>query len=126
TLPDAPLFVVMPTFVPEVHDLGCPILSLPAGNNGRPDIIALLDELGRRNMTNVLVEGGAEVLGSFFDAKAVDEVYAFVASRIAAGKEKPAVAGRGVEKIADALALAEWQVEQLGPDVLLHGIVHSQ
>jgi diaminohydroxyphosphoribosylaminopyrimidine deaminase/5-amino-6-(5-phosphoribosylamino)uracil reductase len=126
TLPDAPLFVVMPTSVPEVHDLGCPILSLPAGDNGRPDIIALLEELGRRKMTNVLVEGGAEVLGSFFDAKAVDEVHVFIGPRIAGGQEKTAITGRGVEKIADALALAEWQVEQLGPDVLVHGIVRSQ
>ena len=105
--------------------MGCATLRLPDGGNDRPDILALLDELGRRRMTNVLVEGGAEVLGSFFDAQAVDEVHAFIAPRIAGGKEKTAVAGRGVEKIADALSLAEWKIEQLGPDVLLHGVVSS-
>jgi diaminohydroxyphosphoribosylaminopyrimidine deaminase/5-amino-6-(5-phosphoribosylamino)uracil reductase len=76
-------------------------------------------------MTNVLIEGGAEVLGSFFDARAVDEVHVFIAPRIAGGIAKTAVAGRGVEKIADALSLTEWTIEELGPDVRLHGIVSS-
>jgi diaminohydroxyphosphoribosylaminopyrimidine deaminase/5-amino-6-(5-phosphoribosylamino)uracil reductase len=123
TLLEAPLLVVTTTFIPELNDIGCATLRLAAGESGRPDVLALLDELGRRKMTNVLVEGGAEVLGSFFDAKAIDEVHVFIAPRIAGGKELVAVAGRGVEKIADAWSLLEWEVEQLGPDVLLHGIV---
>src|SRR5436309_3119224 len=58
TLSEAPLLVVTLTTtasVPELHDLGCRVLSLPAGDDGRPDVLALLDQLGRRNMTNVLV-----------------------------------------------------------------------
>src|SRR5262245_52005653 len=43
---------------------GCEILTLPAVEK-RVSIAALLAELGRRQMTNVLIEGGAEVLGSF-------------------------------------------------------------
>jgi diaminohydroxyphosphoribosylaminopyrimidine deaminase/5-amino-6-(5-phosphoribosylamino)uracil reductase len=128
TAQEAPVLVVtLPTAssVQELHAMGCTTLGLPAAGYGWPDIVALLDELGRRRMTNVLVEGGAEVLGSFFDAQAVDEVHAFIAPRIAGGKEKTAVAGRGVGKIADALPLAEWKIEQLGSDVLLHGVVSS-
>ena len=128
TAGEAPVLVVtLPTAssVQELHAMGCATFGLPAAGNDRPDILALLDELGRRRMSNVLVEGGAEVLGSFFDAQAVDEVHAFIAPRIAGGNAKTAVAGRGVEKIADALSLAEWKIEQLGPDVLLHGVVSS-
>ena len=43
----------------------------------------LLEELGRRQMTNVLVEGGGQLLGSLFDARAVDEVHVFLASQSA-------------------------------------------
>src|SRR5262249_34016937 len=46
---------------------GCEVISLPAAR-GRPAVAPLLDELGRRRMTNVLVEGGSEVLGGFLDA----------------------------------------------------------
>jgi diaminohydroxyphosphoribosylaminopyrimidine deaminase/5-amino-6-(5-phosphoribosylamino)uracil reductase len=121
------LVVTLPTAssAEELHAMGCATLGLPDGGNDRPDILVLLDELGRRRMTNVVVEGGAEVLGSFFYAQAVDEVHTFIAPRIAGGNAKTAVAGRGVEKIADALPLAEWKIEQLGPDVLLHGVVGS-
>jgi diaminohydroxyphosphoribosylaminopyrimidine deaminase/5-amino-6-(5-phosphoribosylamino)uracil reductase len=75
-------------------------------------------------MTNVLVEGGAGVLGSFLDARAVDEAHVFVAPRLAGGAAAlTPVGGRGVEHIADALALSEWTVEQVEGDVLLHGRV---
>jgi diaminohydroxyphosphoribosylaminopyrimidine deaminase/5-amino-6-(5-phosphoribosylamino)uracil reductase len=111
--------------IQELKALGCETIGLHADQR-RPDIGALLDELGRRRMTNLLVEGGAEVLGSFFDAKAVDEVHAFIAPRIAGGNGKTAVAGRGVERIADALTLAEYKIEQFGPDILIHGLVRSQ
>jgi diaminohydroxyphosphoribosylaminopyrimidine deaminase/5-amino-6-(5-phosphoribosylamino)uracil reductase len=128
TARETPVIVITETeaiaSIQELKALGCETLGLPA-NQGRPYIGALLDELGRRRMTNVLVEGGAEVLGRFFDAGAVDEVHAFIAPRIAGGSAKTAVAGRGVERIADALTLAEYKIEQFGPDILIHGLVRS-
>jgi diaminohydroxyphosphoribosylaminopyrimidine deaminase/5-amino-6-(5-phosphoribosylamino)uracil reductase len=73
-------------------------------------------------MTNILVEGGAAVLGSFLDAAAIDEVHVFVAPRLAGGAEaKTPVGGRGVDRIAQTLNLAECRVERVDGDVLLHG-----
>jgi diaminohydroxyphosphoribosylaminopyrimidine deaminase/5-amino-6-(5-phosphoribosylamino)uracil reductase len=95
-------------------------LVLPV-EHGRVAVTALLDELGRRRMTNVLVEGGAEVLGSFFDAQTVDEVWVFVAPRIIGGQGKSAVGGSGVSRLAEGLRLKEWGVEKIEEDVLLHG-----
>ena len=101
---------------------GCEVLCLPAAG-GRPDVWALLDELGRRRFTNVLVEGGGAVLGSFLDAGAVDEVHVFIAPRLAGGADAPTpVGGRGVEQIAEALALAECRVEVVEGDVYVHGV----
>ena len=42
------------------------------GERRRPSVSALLAELGKRRMTNLLVEGGAEILGSFRDARLID------------------------------------------------------
>src|SRR5262249_30029918 len=83
----------------------------------------LLEELGRRRMTNVLVEGGATVLGSFLDARLIDEVQVFVAPVLAGGANaQTAVGGPGVEKIAQAARLTDdWSVEHLEGDVLLRG-----
>jgi len=108
-----------------LRERGCEVLSLPA-DAGRLTIDALLAELGRRQMTNLLVEGGAGVLGSFLDARAVDEVHVFLAPRLVGGATAlTPVGGRGAERIADALALAEWQVREVEGDVYLRGLVHS-
>jgi diaminohydroxyphosphoribosylaminopyrimidine deaminase/5-amino-6-(5-phosphoribosylamino)uracil reductase len=105
----------------ELEARGCEVLCLPAAG-GRPEVGALLDELGRRRFSNVLVEGGGAVLGSFLDGGAVDEVHAFIAPRLAGGADaRTPVAGRGVDRIADALGLAEVQVEVLGTDVYVRG-----
>jgi diaminohydroxyphosphoribosylaminopyrimidine deaminase / 5-amino-6-(5-phosphoribosylamino)uracil reductase len=105
----------------ELRGLGCEVLAL-AAVEGRPDVRALLDELGRRRFTNVLVEGGAAVLGSFLDAGEVDEVHVFVAPRLAGGAEaRTPVGGRGVERIAEALSVAGLRTELVEGDVLLTG-----
>ena len=104
-----------------LHAAGCEVLTLP-GTDGRPDVGALLAELGRRRMTNVLVEGGAAVLGAFLDAGAIDEVHVWIAPRLAGGAAAlTPVGGRGVEKIAQALTLAECRVETVEGDLYVHG-----
>jgi diaminohydroxyphosphoribosylaminopyrimidine deaminase/5-amino-6-(5-phosphoribosylamino)uracil reductase len=105
----------------RLKELGCEVLALPA-NGDRPSVSALLQELGRRRLTNLLVEGGAEVLGSFLDADLIDEVHAFVAPCLVGGAAaKAPVGGRGRELIRDALLLARWQTEPVEGDVYLHG-----
>jgi diaminohydroxyphosphoribosylaminopyrimidine deaminase/5-amino-6-(5-phosphoribosylamino)uracil reductase len=102
------------------------ILALPA-ENSRPSVLALLDELGRRRMTNILVEGGSAVLGSFFDARAIDEVHVFIATRLAGGAlAKSPIGGLGIDKLAATLGLAEFKVEQVGQDVLIHGRIMNE
>jgi diaminohydroxyphosphoribosylaminopyrimidine deaminase/5-amino-6-(5-phosphoribosylamino)uracil reductase len=99
----------------QLAALGCEVLDLP-------DVEALLDEMGRRRMTNVLVEGGAGVHGRFLDARAIDEVHVFIAPRLVGGAQaKTPIAGAGAEKMAEALALAQWHAEMIEGDVYLHG-----
>jgi len=87
-------------------------------------LASLLDELGRRRMTNVLVEGGSRVLGTLFDMRAVDEVHAFIAPKFAGGAGAMApVGGEGVARMADALKLADITIEELDGDVYVHGHV---
>jgi len=105
----------------RLRSLGAEVREL-AGENGRPSVMALLDELGRRRMTNVLVEGGAEVLGSFLDAGAVDEVHVFIAPLLAGGRSaKSPIGGAGVERIADTLRLAHLTGDSLGTDSYWQG-----
>ena len=68
-----------------------PVLVLP-GKRGRVDLRVALRELGRMEITSVLVEGGATLLGGFFDAGLVDKVAFFYAPKVIAGKAKVAQA----------------------------------
>jgi diaminohydroxyphosphoribosylaminopyrimidine deaminase/5-amino-6-(5-phosphoribosylamino)uracil reductase len=100
---------------------GCEVLILPEVH-GRTSIVALLDELGRRRFTNVLVEGGSGVLGSFRDRAAMDELHVFISPRLAGGASATgAVGGTGAKRMADAMHLTEWRHEILDGDLYVHG-----
>ncbi len=84
----------------------------------------LLEELGRRRMTNLLVEGGGKVLGSLFDSGSIDEVHTFIAPKIVGGTAAPtAIAGNGLLRMSDAVKLtgARWQA--IDNDLYVHGLV---
>ena len=105
----------------QMTEAGAELLVLP-DVEGRVDVAALLRVLGERQTLSLLVEGGGELLGSFFDRGLVDKVHAVVAPLIIGGRDAPAaVAGRGVERMADALRLRDVAVERLGEDVLVTG-----
>lgn len=108
--------------VDALRQAGCEIVIPSPEPEGAPRLIALLDELGKRRWTNLLVEGGSDVLGRFLDAGLIDEVHVFVAPRLVGGGQgKTPVGGRGVESLAEAWNPAGWQVEMLDGDVYLRG-----
>jgi diaminohydroxyphosphoribosylaminopyrimidine deaminase/5-amino-6-(5-phosphoribosylamino)uracil reductase len=123
TAAEAPVLVVAGQHASEedqarLRAAGCEILLLES----HEPLHELLCELGKRRMTNVLVEGGATVLGALFDAGLVDEVLAFVAPKIVGGAAaKTPVAGSGRELMAQALSLTEVQWQQIGEDLLIRG-----
>ncbi|MCC7475309.1 MAG: bifunctional diaminohydroxyphosphoribosylaminopyrimidine deaminase/5-amino-6-(5-phosphoribosylamino)uracil reductase RibD [Pirellulales bacterium] len=88
---------------------------------------SLLTELGRRRMTNILVEGGGGLLGTLFDMRAVDEAHVFIAPKFAGGMNAPSpVEGAGVERMADALALMDIAIDELEGDVYVRGRVRKK
>jgi diaminohydroxyphosphoribosylaminopyrimidine deaminase/5-amino-6-(5-phosphoribosylamino)uracil reductase len=89
---------------------------------GGIDLRALMTLLGSRDVMSVLVEGGAGVLGSAFDAAIVDKVVAMLAPRIIGGATAPgAVGGAGVPSLAASPLLTDVSVETAGPDLIVTG-----
>lgn len=90
--------------------------------SGGRDLASVLEQLGSRSLQSVLVEGGANVAAKLLEAKLVNKVTFFIAPLIIGGREAPsAVAGAGVEKIADAFELVDVEVTQLGRDIKVTG-----
>ena len=105
----------------DVSRLGAETAVLPAAG-GRVAIGPLLELLGReRGAVSLLVEGGGEVHGAFFDAGLVDKVQAVIAPMLIGGDAQTAVRGKGAERMADAVRLERVSVERLGSDLLMTG-----
>lgn len=86
------------------------------------DSLKILEELGRRAVQSVLVEGGASVAGKLFDAGLVNKVSFFLAPMIIGGCEAPgAIGGRGAETLVDALELENVQIYPRGRDIEVTG-----
>ena len=88
-------------------------------------LLLLLTQLAERGMTNVLVEGGGELLGHFFDLELMDEARVFVSPKVIGGSEAVvAVGGVGRELMRKAATLRNKKIEMIGPDVLISGRVN--
>lgn len=129
TSSDAPVVVAAAANAPEarchaLREAGVEVWQSPPSAVISSDRwLALLDELGRRRMTNILVEGGAKVLGALLDAGEIDEVHAFIAPKLIGGSGPSPLRGEGRALMADALRLKSPKVERVGEDVYVSGRV---
>ena len=77
-------------------------------------------------MTNILVEGGGRLMGLLFEMRAIDEVHAFIAPKMVGGESATSpISAPGVDRMTEALALAEISIEELGGDLYVHGRVRN-
>lgn len=89
------------------------VVTLPATSDGRVSLPDLLDELGRRRLMSLLVEGGAEIHAGFFSLDLVDKVHAYIAPRLIGGISAPGpIGGLGIEHIASAIGLHDVDVDR--------------
>lgn len=108
----------------SLEQAGAQVLRLPASPTGGADLPSLLDELGRRGWTYLLVEGGRSVLGQFLSAGLADELMVFVAPRVLGGRlAMGPVDWPEPDRIDQGLKLPPPQVSQLGEDLLLHFVI---
>ncbi len=80
----------------------------------------VIDDLGSREVTSVLIEGGGDVLGQAFDQRLIDKVYFFLAP-ILTGGPTPAVSGRGAGSTAEGARISDLELQQIGPELLVTG-----
>ena len=124
TVAEGPVIVACLDSAPEesrkrLADAGCIVWPL-GGEPGRVDPGELLTQLAKETVTNLMVEGGHEVLTSFFERKLVDEARIFVAPKIVGDAAAPGpLGGEGVRRMAKALNMSDARWEGVGEDILL-------
>jgi diaminohydroxyphosphoribosylaminopyrimidine deaminase/5-amino-6-(5-phosphoribosylamino)uracil reductase len=107
-----------------LEKMGAEVLILPqeSPTSGRVALKPLLELLGRRQVQSLLVEGGAETLGSFFDQRLVDKFYFFYAPKFLGGQNAPGVlGGHGIVLLKDAPQAKDLAIRRLGQDLLISG-----
>ena len=103
----------------ELEGQGVEVLPLP-GPDGRPDLKALVSELGKRGIDSLLIEGGSQVHFSALKAGIVNHIYSYVAPKIFGGQRALGpVSGDGVEQVAEAFPLQVLGTQCLGNDILI-------
>ncbi len=87
----------------------------------RVDLGRLLDELGRRGVLNLLVEGGGEVIHSFLREGLVDDLFVFVRDVVLGGRDAPTLAdGEGAATLEEAVKARFVSAQRLEGGLLLH------
>jgi diaminohydroxyphosphoribosylaminopyrimidine deaminase/5-amino-6-(5-phosphoribosylamino)uracil reductase len=84
--------------------------------------LAFLEDLGRRQVTALLLEGGGELAAAALHARIVNKVAFFVGARILGGRSaRPVVGGEDPVRLEDATPLDHLRAERVGQDVLITG-----
>jgi diaminohydroxyphosphoribosylaminopyrimidine deaminase/5-amino-6-(5-phosphoribosylamino)uracil reductase len=83
---------------------------------------AVLRDLGRRDVTSVLIEGGGQLLGEAFDRRLVQRVQFYVAPLLCGGPVV-AIGGRGAGSTAESVVIRNPAYARLGDNLRLTGEV---
>jgi riboflavin-specific deaminase-like protein len=122
TATEAPVLVVAgpeaaPPAVDALTNAGVEVLV--CGGVGPARVRAALDELGRREVAGILLEGGPTLAASFLAAGEIDELRLFYAPLLLGGADsRPLLAGEGPDSIAEAARPLAVEWERSGEDML--------
>jgi len=112
-----------PDRIAALAQAGVEVVAGPVDDRGRLEIENLLGVFGLRRWTNVLVEGGSEVLGSLADGGWIDEAHVFLAPKLVGGRRAlGAVGGEGLPRIPQAANLVCVETRTVGEDVYWRGV----
>ena len=90
---------------------------------GKP-LAAVLQDLGKRGVQHVLIEGGGKTLGEALDRRLIDRIVFYIAP-VLLGGPTPALGGHGVPSNESALHLNNPTYRRIGPDLRVEGEVQQ-
>lgn len=103
----------------ELRDEGVDVVQIAEGGRNLQGVLA---DLSKRELTSVLVEGGTEVAGSFYDANLIDKLSFFIAPIVIGGRDAPvAIGGRGSHLLSKAMRLKNSEITRHGEDLEITG-----
>lgn len=106
---------------------GCEVEILPRAPDGKGvDLHAALDSLGKRGILQLMVEGGAELHGSFLRSGLVDRLSLYIGACALGSGGMPLFGGNGPQSIENASRWKLLNVERMGDDVRMDYIPRGE
>ncbi|MCX6306321.1 MAG: bifunctional diaminohydroxyphosphoribosylaminopyrimidine deaminase/5-amino-6-(5-phosphoribosylamino)uracil reductase RibD [Bacteroidetes bacterium] len=110
-----------PRKLKQIERMGAQVMICPLKDN-RVDLGFVMQSLGSMGIDSVMIEGGSTLAFSALQERVVDKVVSFIAPKILGGAGAPtAVGGTGIEKMEDAINLANLRVRKVGDDLMVEG-----
>lgn len=111
--------------IDQLHQAGAEVVVLSL-DSGRVSLPALWDELGRRHIQHLLLEGGSTLATAALRAGLIDRLMVFIAPRLLGGRPVNGLfSGNGCSLVAEGIHLTEMTYESIGEDLLITAKVES-
>jgi diaminohydroxyphosphoribosylaminopyrimidine deaminase/5-amino-6-(5-phosphoribosylamino)uracil reductase len=109
-----------PQIVEKITQKGAEVLACPE-EESRSNLHFLLEELAKRDIAQLLVEGGPTVIASFLKEELVDQIVVYIAPKILGCSGSVAIT-EAMAELTEAVGLHNIEIERFGVDVRLTGL----
>jgi len=109
-----------PQIVEKITQKGAEVLAYPE-EQGRSDLHFLVDELAKRDVAQLLVEGGPTVIASFLKEQLADQIVVYITPKIL-GLQGSVAITEAMAGLTEAVGLHHVEIERFGDDVRLTGL----
>ncbi len=99
------------------------IVKVPSNSPYYLNLKSVMQELCKRQIQALLVEGGSEIYGSFIDEKLADEVFFFISPKLIGGKGMTAVGGDGFANLSNTPYVTNVRTMKTGKDIAVRGLL---
>ncbi len=110
----------------DLEKVGATVVPVSAGdqkfNKDSLDLNTVLKKLVSFGVQELMVEGGARVLGAFVREKLFDRLIYFIAPKILGSESRDVFEGVGIDKLQDSLKLENISTRIVGTDIMIEGI----
>jgi diaminohydroxyphosphoribosylaminopyrimidine deaminase/5-amino-6-(5-phosphoribosylamino)uracil reductase len=107
------------------EEAGVEVLVFDASSEHGVPLLPLMEALGKRDIQNVLIEGGATLAWAVVEAGVVDRLVLYLAPKLVGGADAPGLlAGSGMKEVSEALPVSIRSVERIGEDLKVVADVH--
>lgn len=98
-----------------IESMGISVFHTTGINQVNPNDVVNI--LGERLVSSLLIEGGGEINASFFEHQLIDKIVLYIAPKLIGGRMSPSfLGGTGIDKMKDAVELTNTVITQVGTD----------